>query len=91
MDEKVLGRLANAGFHMFDIKGFENKSISEFVESFRPNQSKCRKWLVEEIANINMNWKKVLVLGSWNGCLLYELMNTYCSVDYWDFVDINQS
>ena len=91
MDEKVLGRFANAGFHMFDMKDFSKQSIAEFVESFRPNQIKCKKWLVEEIANINMNWKKVLVLGSWNGCLLYELMNTYCSVDYWDFLDINQS
>lgn len=91
IDEKVLGRFANTGFHMFYSKGFDFKVISSFAESFRPNQIDCKKWLVEEIANINMNWKKVLVLGSWNGCLLYELMNEYCDVEYFDFLDVDES
>jgi len=91
INEKVLGRFANTGFHMFYNRGFDKRDVSSFVESFRPNQIECKKWLVEEIANVNMNWKKVLVLGSWNACLLYELMNEYCNVEYFDFLDINES
>jgi len=81
----VLGRFANAAFYM------ANNEINpmNFVESIRPNQIKCKTWLVDEIANINMNWKKVLVLGSWNGVLLYELLQEYCNVDWIDFLDID--
>jgi len=85
MDEKVIGRIAETAFYMSCNK---IKSI-DFAESLRPNQIKCKKWLVDEIANINMNWKRVLVLGSWNGILLYELLQEYCNIDWIDFLDIN--
>jgi hypothetical protein len=81
----VLGKVSNAGFFM----GKNKISSSHLIESLRPNQIKCKKWLVEEIANINMNWNKVLVLGSWNGILLYELLQEYCNVNWIDFVDID--
>ena len=89
INEKVLGRFANTGFYMHHLTQYGKEDISDFVESFRPNQIECKTWLVEEIANINMNWNKVLVMGSWNGCLLYELMNSYCNVVSWDFLDTN--
>lgn len=86
IDEKVLGRMANAGFTMYKerIPGIES-----FIESFRPNQIKCKSWLVEEIANTGINYNNVLVLGSWNGLLLYELMAASCDVNHYTFVDIN--
>ena len=85
IDEKVLGRVAETGFAMQ-----KNKiNAKELLESFRPRQIECKSWLVQEIANVNMNWKKVLVLGSWNSLLLYELMSTHCDVEHFDFLDIN--
>ena len=87
MDEKVLGRVANTAFYM------QYKKINgiSFVESLRPNQIICKKWLVEEICNIKMKWNKVLVLGSWNSVLLYELFSTYGEVIWFDFVDIDET
>lgn len=83
MDEKVFGQISEAAYYM------RRNKIDPvgFIESLRPNQIKCKKWLVEEIANINMNWNRVLVLGSWNGVLLYELLEEYCDVDWIDFLD----
>ena len=82
---KVLGRVAETGFAL----AFEGKNgnAKGLLESFRPKQIECKSWLVEEIANVNMNWKKVLVLGSWNSLLLYELMSTHCDVEHFDFLD----
>lgn len=86
IDEKVLGRVANASFYMA-----ANKiNPIGFVESFRPNQIKCKKWLVEEICNFKMSWNRVLVLGSWNSVLLYELFSVYGDVMWFDFVDTDQ-
>jgi len=82
MDEKVLGRLANTAFHL-------RYGALDLIESFRPNQIECKKWLVEEIANYKMSFENVLVVGSWNGCLLWELMNEYCDVDWFTFLDVN--
>lgn len=83
IDEKVLGRVAETGFAMAKSK----RDATELLESFRPKQIECKSWLVQEIANVNMNWKKVLVLGSWNSLLLYELMSTHCDVEHFDFLD----
>ena len=84
IDEKILGRVSETGFAMSFGKKINAKGL---LESFRPKQIECKSWLVQEIANINMNWKKVLVLGSWNSLLLYELMFTYCNVEHFDFLD----
>lgn len=84
MDEKVLGRFANSSFSMYKN---EESNVVSFLESFRPNQINCKSWLVNEIANVNMNWDKVLVLGSWNGILLYELLKEYCDIGWIDFLD----
>ena len=81
----VLGRVAEAAFFM----NMQKIEAAPLVESLRPNQIKCKTWLVEEIANVNMNWNRVLVLGSWNGILLYELLQKHCSIGWIDFVDIN--
>ena len=83
IDEKVLGRVAETGFALAK----EGKWAKKLLESFRPKQIECKSWLVQEIANVNMNWKKVLVLGSWNSILLYELMSTHCDVEHFDFLD----
>ena len=84
MDDEVLGRFAHTCFVMHDLRV---PSITSFVESFRPNQIACKKWLVEEILNYKMSWNKVLVIGSWNGVLLYELLNSYGEVTWFDFLD----
>lgn len=81
---EVTGRLAHASFCM---ARNNTRDVVQFVESFRPNQIKCKKWLVDEIANYHTTWNNVLVLGSWNACLLYELMNEQCKVGWWDFID----
>jgi hypothetical protein len=86
MDEVVLGRLANLCYHMARHK---DHSAIDVVESFRPNQIECKKWLVEEIANLTPNWDRVLVLGSWNSLLLWELMQLNCNVGWFDFLDNN--
>jgi len=88
MDEVVLGRLANLCYHM---ARHRDHSAVNIVESFRPNQIECKKWLVEEISNFNPNWEKVLVLGSWNSLLLWELMQLNCNVGWFDFLDNNPS
>lgn len=82
----VLGRLANTTYtlHRKRIKGAE-----QFVESFRPNQIKCKSYLVNEIANTNTSFDNVLVVGSWNGVLLYELMKENCDVGWYDFLDVD--
>lgn len=85
IEEQVLGKFANASYYMA-VNKIQPKT---FVESFRPNQIKCKKWLVEEICNIQMRWNKVLVLGSWNSVLLYELFSSYGDVTWFDFVDID--
>jgi hypothetical protein len=82
----ILGNVVNTAFvmHKEAIKG-----AGEFVESFRPNQIKSKAHLVEEIANTNTSYKNVLVVGSWNGILLYELMKENCDVGWYDFMDID--
>lgn len=86
IDQKVLGRMANGGFSLFKQR---LPGLDSYTESFRPNQIDCKSWLVEEIANTNLQWDNVLVLGSWNGILLYELMSVSCDVTHYTFVDIN--
>lgn len=83
MDEKILGRVADASWTM----AREGVNPTEFMESLRPTQIACKRWLVQEICNYRMHWPKVLVLGSWNSVLLYELFNTYGDVDWFDFLD----
>ena len=82
----LLGKVVNAAFTMHKEK---IKGAGQFVESFRPNQIKSKTHLVEEIANTNTHYKNVLVVGSWNGVLLYELMKENCDVDWYDFIDID--
>ena len=84
MDEIVLGRVANLCFHMSSVK---DKTAIDIVESFRPNQITCKKWLIEEIANYTPNWDRVLVVGSWNSILLWELSKAYCNIGWFDFLD----
>lgn len=83
MDEKILGRVADASYSMVKT----GISPMEFMESFRPTQIASKKWLVQEVCNFRMHWDRVLVLGSWNGVLLYELFNTYGDVNCFDFLD----
>lgn len=85
IDEKVLGRVANAGYTMMR----NQVNATSYIESFRPNQIKCKKWLIEEILNFKMQWDRVLVLGSWNSILLYELFSEHGNVTWFDFVDID--
>ena len=80
----ILGKVLDATYylHRNGIKGAQ-----AFAESFRPNQIKCKSYLVNEIANTNTSFKNVLVVGSWNSILLYELMKENCDVEWYDFLD----
>jgi hypothetical protein len=80
----LLGKVVDTAFllHKKNVPGVET-----FIESFRPNQIKCKSWLVEHIANTNAAFDKVLVVGSWNSVLLYELMQENCDVGWYDFLD----
>lgn len=88
MDTKsdlILGKFANTLFHMIhDKPEWDNTS---FIESFRPNQIRCKWWLAREISYVRAHFDKVLVLGSWNSCLLYEYLTSQCVVKHFDFVD----
>jgi len=86
MDEVVLGRVSELCFHMSYNK---DPRVMDIVESLRPNQINCKKWLVEEIANCTPNWNRVLVVGSWNSILLWELMQENCNVGWFDFLDVD--
>jgi len=88
MNNKMLiGKFSDALFalHKNNISNLDN-----FVESFRTNQIKSKNWLVEELANTKTSFDKVLVVGSWNGILLYELMKQECDVGWFDFLDIDK-
>lgn len=84
---EILGKVIDTAFLISKQKigGVEN-----FIESFKTNQIKCKKWLVEEIANSSTTFNNVLVIGSWNGVLLYELMKKYCDVGSYDFLDLDK-
>jgi len=86
-DPEILGKVIDTAFFISkeSIGGVEN-----FIESFKTTQIKCKKWLVEEIANSSTTFDNVLVIGSWNGILLYELMNQYCDVGSYDFLDLDK-
>lgn len=84
MDSNVLGRIANTAFYIHKNK---IKGGGQFIESFRPGQIKSKSWLVDEVCNFNMEWNNVLVLGSWNSILLWELFNEQAKVTWFDFVD----
>jgi len=81
---EAVGKVVDAAFylHKHNIKGAQS-----YVESFRPNQIKCKSYLVNQIANTNTSFKNVLVVGSWNSILLYELMKENCDVEWYDFLD----
>lgn len=83
VETEVLGRLANIGYYL----AVHRQNPRDVAESFRPNQIKCKTWLVEEIANFTPTWNKVLVVGSWNGLLLWELLREHCDIGWIDFLD----
>lgn len=87
-DYELLGKVVDTAFLLYKRK---LPGADDYVESFRPNQIKCKSWLVEEIANTNTNFDKVLIVGAWNGILLYELLNKHCDVGWFDFLDIDQA
>lgn len=64
--EKIIDRLSTTGFS-------KNPS-SGFFESFRKNQLLSKTWLINEIYACQQDLETVAVVGSWNSCLLYELM-----------------
>lgn len=80
INDKIIGRLADAAFSSNDSK--------QLIESFRPGQLVSKKWLVYEILKFQKQFKRVAVLGSWNSILLYELMSQNAEVEWWDFYDI---
>jgi len=83
---KVLGRVADTLYYMQDknIAG-----VSNYIESFKGSQIKSKEFLVEEIANTNTAYDNVLVIGSWNSILLWELMQKECKVGWFHFLDID--
>ena len=83
---EILGKVSETTFFMHR----EKQKINEgFGESFRANQIRCKLWLVEELSMIGTIWGRVLVLGSWNAVLLFELMQRYGRVGHWTFIDSN--
>ena len=87
-DHNLLGKVIDAAFWMMTDK---TPNLNGFTESFKTTQIKCKSWLVEEISNTNTHFNNVLVVGSWNGVLLYELMKKNCDVDWFDFLDKDES
>lgn len=83
---EILGKVSETTFFMHREK---QKINEDFGESFRANQIRCKLWLVEELSMIGTIWGRVLVLGSWNAVLLYELMQRYGKVGHWTFIDVN--
>lgn len=83
---EILGKVSETTFFMHREK---QKINEDFGESFRANQIRCKLWLVEELSMIGTIWGRVLVLGSWNAVLLYELMQRYGRVGHWTFIDAN--
>ncbi len=83
---EILGKVSETTFFMHREK---QKINEDFGESFRANQIRCKLWLVEELSMIGTIWGRVLVLGSWNAVLLYELMQRYGKVGHWTFIDAN--
>lgn len=83
-NQKLLGKFADALFYM-NIKNIPN--LSQFNESFRTNQIRCKSWLVDEIATTKAHYEKVLVVGSWNSVLLYELFKEECDISWFHFLD----
>ena len=83
---EILGKVSETTFFMHREK---QKINEDFGESFRANQIRCKLWLVEELSMIGTIWGRVLVLGSWNAVLLYELMQRYGKVNHWTFIDTN--
>lgn len=84
MEANVLGRVSETAFCLFANK---KPNVDQFMESFRPGQIKSKSWLVNEICNFNLSWDNVLVLGSWNSILLWELFSEQADVGWFDFVD----
>lgn len=87
MDKKLLGKICDTAFYLTKTKSIGHEN---FIESFKQNQIKCKLWLVDEIANTNTKFDKILVIGSWNGVLLYELMKESCDIGWFDFLDIDE-
>ena len=83
---EILGKVSETTFFMHKEK---HKINEDFGESFRANQIRCKLWLTEELSMIGTSWGRVLVLGSWNAVLLYELMKRYGTVSHWTFIDSN--
>ena len=82
----VLGKVIDTAFYIYK-NGVEGSN--QFVESFRPGQIKSKSWLVDEVCNYKIEWNNILVLGSWNSVLLWELFNQQAKVYNFDFVDID--
>jgi len=60
------------------------------LESLRPDQIACKKWLVHEILKFGGNkFDRVAVLGSWNSILLYELLSDNAEITDWHFYDMD--
>jgi len=78
MFEDILGKVAHAAWA---------RDNAKFLESFRPNHIKSKKFLVENILKVKDSFDNVAVLGSWNGILLYELMKDH--VGHWHFYDLS--
>lgn len=86
MDSKILGKVIDAAFFL------QKRNVPnhlDFIESFRSSQIQSKTKLVDEICNFDMNWNHILVLGSWNSVLLYELFSEQANVSWFDFLDID--
>ena len=84
----ILGKVSEATVRLVN-SNISFNNLFSWGESFRTKQVVCKEWLVTEISKCGTKWDKVLVLGSWNSILLYELMSTNCKVQWYDFVDID--
>tara|TARA_B100000575_G_C23143302_1_gene666121 strand:- start:1039 stop:1626 length:588 start_codon:yes stop_codon:yes gene_type:complete len=82
----ILGKFSDTAYTMLRSK----MDPTGLLESSRTNQIISKRWLVDEVATFDPSLRKVLVLGSWNGIILYELMKKYCDVDWFDFIDIDK-
>tara|TARA_R110000868_G_scaffold886_8_gene6762 strand:+ start:257 stop:802 length:546 start_codon:yes stop_codon:yes gene_type:complete len=86
MEELILGRFANTVAVLSD----QSINISSFVRSFSADQVNYNSWLANEVANSKMQWSRALIIGDCNSCLMYEMLNKYCDITWFDFLGLDE-
>ena len=68
----------------------KNYNISQAVESISPNQLECKSWLVDELQNLPVEFKKVQLFGGWNGYPLIDMLLRNFNIESILNIDMNE-